>query len=218
MKNFKLFVVIILSASITACERFGINKKTKPDAENAERIAKPKGFNNQVVPYDLLALEDESFEYAEHEPRDGNIEENLHGKFYDEQASFYIVKEPENTIFKSEVSKITLYYLKDKLYQSKYELKKDITNQLINTYGNFKIQGFDEENREAIETIKIVVRNGRNWVLNPNLNNYELTWQLAERELKIRVNKSQEMSSIFYVESHLEYKKLYKVIAKSKET
>jgi hypothetical protein len=116
-----------------------------------------------------------------------DITDNLFGKFFCDRASFFIIKNPQNEVFESKATSIVLYYLDNELCQSKYILESDITTQLINELGNFKITGLDFRNRELLEVEKIVRKNSTGWTLNSKLDNYELRWIKGNKEIRYRV-------------------------------
>src|SRR5688572_1855006 len=81
---------------------------------------------------------------------------NLYGRFFRERAEFYIIENPNKTIYNRPVKSITLYFLDGTLAKTKYELEDDISDDLIHSYGNFTIQGYDTLTRRLVKSKRII--------------------------------------------------------------
>ena len=110
--------------------------------------------------------------------RQYELGKDLFGKFFQERAEFYIIENPNKTIYNHPVKSITLYFLDGKLSKTKYELDTDISDDLIHSYGTFTIKGYDSITRRLFKTEKIVDRVNNKKILNKNLVNYELKWEM----------------------------------------
>src|SRR6186997_2290926 len=104
--------------------------------------------------------------------RQYELGKDLFGKFFQERAEFYIIENPNKTIYNHPVKSITLYFLDGKLSKTKYELEADISDDLIHSYGTFTIKGYDSITRRVFKTEKIVERVNNKKILNKNLISY----------------------------------------------
>ena len=137
--------------------------------------------------------------------RQYELGKDLFGKFFQERAEFYIIEDPNKTIYNHPVKSITLYFLDGKLSKTKYELDADISDDLIHSYGTFTIKGYDSITRRLFKTEKIVARVNNKKTLNKNLINYELKWEMSSKFIYTRVDKSGPMVRYEYIESLKNY-------------
>ena len=137
--------------------------------------------------------------------RQYELGKDLFGKFFQERAEFYIIEDPNKTIYNHPVKSITLYFLDGKLSKTKYKLDADISDDLIHSYGTFTIKGYDSITRRLFKTEKIVDRVNNKKILNKNLISYELKWEMSSKFIYTRVDKSGPMVRYEYIESLKNY-------------
>jgi hypothetical protein len=136
----------------------------------------------------------------------------LYGRFFYERAEFFVIDNPTNTLHRSKVKSITLYYLDGQLSQTKYILDDNIVDRLIHNYGNFKIAGRDAHSREIISSQPIVHRTGTGWRLNDQLTRYELIWSVGNKQIKYGVDITSSKEPFTYWEQLKDYPKKFKTI------
>ena len=137
--------------------------------------------------------------------RQYELGKDLFGKFFQERAEFYIIENPNKTIYNHPVKSITLYFLDGKLSKTKYELDADISDDLIQSHGTFTIKGYDSITQNLFKTEKIVDRVNNKKILNKNLVNYELKWEKPTKFIHTRVDKSGPKRRYEYIESLKNY-------------
>ena len=140
------------------------------------------------------------------------VEENLYGTFFGDRAEFFIVNDPKNLIHGAKIKKVTFCYLDGELCQSRYVLETDISDKLIRTHGNFKIKGFDFKDRRVIADQNVMIDYGKGMELNHDLHNFELTWTLGDRHIKMRVNRHAVDQPFEYTEQLADYNLLFRSI------
>lgn len=151
---------------------------------------------------------------------DGNVDtlrsyalgNNLFGKFFRQRAEFYVIENPNKTLYSRPVKSITLYFLDGMLAKTKFELDDDISNDLIQSYGDFTIKGYDTLTRKMLQTEKVVQAMNEKKVLNKNLKNYQLKWDRQTKFIYARVDKSQPKKRFEYIESIKDYEERYKEV------
>lgn len=142
--------------------------------------------------------------------RNFELGKNLFGKFFKERAEFYVIENPNKTIYNHPVKSITLYFLDGTLAKTKYELDEDISDNLIASYGAFTIKGYDTLTRKLFKTEKILQVIDQRKVLNKNLINYELKWDMNSKFIYTRVDKSGPKKRFEYIEALRNYERRYK--------
>lgn len=142
--------------------------------------------------------------------RNYELGKNLFGKFFSARAEFYVIENPNKTIYNQPVKSITLYFLDGMLAKTKYELEEDISDDLIHSYGNFTIKGYDSLTRHLFKTEEILALKDHKRTLNKNLRNYELKWELDSKFIYTRVNKSAIKKRFEYIETLKEYESKFK--------
>jgi hypothetical protein len=144
--------------------------------------------------------------------RSYEVGKNLFGKFFKERAEFYVIENPNKTLYNQPVRSITLYFLDGTLAKTKYTLDEDISDNLIHSYGNFSIKGYDSVTRRLFKTEKIIQEIDHKKTLNKNLKNYQLKWDLDNKYVFVRVDKTSRKKTIEYIETlknfHSNYKKV----------
>lgn len=137
---------------------------------------------------------------------------DLFGKFFQQRAEFYIIENPNKTIYNHPVKSITLYFLDGTLSKTKYELDADISDDLIQSYGTFTIKGYDSITRSLFKREKILDKVNNKKILNKNLINYELKWELSSKFIFTRVDKSSQKARYEYIESLKNYDSTFREV------
>lgn len=195
---FLLFVLIIFSCKEEIKNSIVVeNKKTEKPIS--------RKLDNKEVPENRLTLQTTPVSMNDQD----HIEGNLYGAFHCNRAHYYIIKKPQNKIFSSKTNTITLYYLDSILYRTQYVLQDDITTQLLNELGSFRITGFDFKNRDIIASGSIISRTEKGIILNKALDNYELKWTFGSKEIRYRVNPESN-NRFVYQEREKNYEAKYK--------
>ena len=197
--------VFLFLIALTGCE-----KKTAPGSTEEEgegRIRMSATLNNREVPEGILTLG------SQPDPNlvpDGLVD-NLFGTFLCDRAEFYIIDEPQNELYDTKVETITLYYLDERLRQSKYLLTKDVVQVVIENFGSFRISGHDEENKAIIRDRKVMVKGDSGRVFNSALDNYEIKWDVGDKEIRYRVNRKARYKYV-YREMYKDYEQSFREI------
>ncbi|WP_276369793.1 hypothetical protein [Chryseolinea sp. H1M3-3] len=198
MKGVIIFLTGVLA--LASCERDEPKKEKNPDEEEikksekniAERFLRLDGTTDTLRGYELG--------------------KNLFGKFHKKRAEFYVIEHPNKTIYNRPVKCITLYFLDGTLAKTKYELEEDISDDLIHSYGNFTIKGYDTLTRTLLKSEKVIHSENQKKVLNKNLTNYELKWDRNTKFIYTRVDKSTTKKRFEYIEALKDYNSKYKRI------
>lgn len=168
----------------------------------------PNNLDKKNIPKQLLVLNTNPVSST----AEGDIKENLYGKFFYDRAEFYIIKNPKNKKHSSSIESITLVYLDDNLFKTKYSLSSNIVEELIEKYGVYEISGYDFDNRGLISTEKVMIEKNGAMMLNKKLDNYQLTWQLETKEIIYRVNSRLEEAIFEFTERRKDYKNRFRDI------
>jgi hypothetical protein len=142
--------------------------------------------------------------------RNYELGKNLFGRFFQQRAEFYIIENPNKTLYNKPVKTITLYFLDGTLAKTKYELDEDISDDLIHSYGTFTIKGYDTLTRALFKKEKIVTIKDHKKTLNKNLTNYELKWDLESKYIYTRVSKVGQWKKFEYIEALKQYSSKFK--------
>jgi hypothetical protein len=219
-RKLKSSLIAALAVSfLVACGQNGNGDSTK-EGKRKESQSR-SSLDQQKVPQELLTLARHSQEQemvAEGEGsllQDGLPKENLYGKFFNERAEFYIIEKPQNSLYRSKVNKLTLYYLDGQLSQTRYILAEDIVDDLLQIYGSFSITGHDAKNQALIRSRQIFTDTPNGRVLNKALDNYQISWQLEQQQIRYRVNKHERASRFNYLERVKAYKKTFSEIERA---
>jgi hypothetical protein len=205
-------LMAVISGLLFACEqKQGEPVNLRTEKGQKETFSK-SGLNQQEVPQELLTLAADTSTEEKQSTRTTIPKENLYGKFFDERAEFYIIKEPQNTIYQTKVKKLTLYYLDGELSQTRYILEDDIIHHLIKQHGTFGISGHDLKNQELIRSKQILINTPEGQVFNKALDNYQITWQIDQKLIRYRVNKNEPENQYNYLERIKDYKKTFSEI------
>jgi hypothetical protein len=195
-------VVIILTGvlALSSCERDEVKNEKNAEVEEIKKSEKniAEGFLRLDGQTDTL--------------RGYELGKNLFGKFHKKRAEFYVIERPNKTIYNRPVKCITLYFLDGTLAKTKYELEEDISDDLIHSYGNFTIKGYDTLTRNLLKSEKVVHSENQKKVLNKNLTNYELKWDRNTKFIYTRVDKSTAKKRFEYIEALKDYSTKYKRI------
>ena len=186
---------LLFCLALISCEKDSEKEEEQQDLDPAEIKKSEKNVSERFLRIDgtLDTL------------RQYELGKDLFGKFFQERAEFYIIENPNKTIYNHPVKSITLYFLDGKLSKTKYELDADISDDLIHSYGAFTIKGYDSITRRLFKTEKIVDRVNNKKILNKNLISYELKWEMSSKFIYTRVDKSGPMVRYEYIESLKNY-------------
>lgn len=92
-------------------------------------------------------------------------------------------------LFGSPVEQVTLYFIDSVLAKSSYRLESNISNRLINSLGKFSIKALNDSNSVMMKTAKVVTKENGWYRLNPDLNQYQLSWKRREYNIYMKVHK-----------------------------
>ncbi len=132
------------------------------------------------------------------------LEENLFGRFFNDRAEFFIVKNPKMSIYGSRVESQTFYYIDGILCKTKYRLAQNIAPQLINAFGKFKILGRDSLNTSVLKNEKVLIGEKTKHI-NTSLTNYEMTWVRGDKYFVLYVNETYGNNYFELTEKLLDY-------------
>jgi len=199
--------IVVLFLFFISCQTNDKDESNVSEDKIKQKQKQKKTLNNEEVPFLALSIDANPVEMKDIEEE---LQGNSFGKFFHKNAEFFIIDNPKNRVYNSKVSSIRLYYLYEKLCQTKYFLEEDITNRLINKFGQFKITGFDFDNRDEIENGKIVSKINGEWRLREEFTNYRLSWEIGDKEILLRVNKYDPGEPYVYIERVADYKDLFR--------
>lgn len=135
-------------------------------------------------------------------------ERQLHGKFFQDRAWFYVVEKPELYISNTEVTELTLYFIDGVLCKKKYLLTEDISSALMKSYGGFKFKSLNHRTRDITKKEKIVMKTAKGNQLNEKLERFEMKWDADETLIRYHLSKDSLQSTIFLEEELSSYKYL----------
>lgn len=185
--------IAIGMVSIVSCEK-------KTGEANSVLIEKPVQKSEKNISERFLRIDGRTDTLRNYE-----LGKNLFGRFFKQRAEFYIIENPNKTLYNKPVKSITLYFLDGALAKTKYELNEDISDDLIQSYGTCTIKGYDTLTRGLFKREKIILVQDRKKVLNKNLKNYELKWDLESKFVYTRVDKSPGKNRFEYIETLKHY-------------
>jgi len=194
----KINAIIILLATCGSCRME--EQQAKVDAEVKEVKKSEKNIPERFLRIDGTVDTLRSYELGNH----------LFGKFFRQRAEFYVIENPNKTLYNHPVRSITLYFLDGMLAKTKFDLENDISDDLINSYGAFTIKGYDTITRKLLKTEKVVEARQDKKVLNKNLINYQLKWDRGTKFIYARVDKSRLKRRFEYIEAIKDYNEKYK--------
>ena len=198
---------LLLTLALTSCND---SKDERRILKNSTSRPVLRKLDNSTVPNELLTLKNES---SNHHSGD-SLRGNLYGRFFCDRAEFYTIDNPQNEIYSQRPATIVLYYLDGELCQTKYELKENIADKLFNELGRCRIVGFDTKNKQIISANGMRVDSPSGLRFNPDLDNYELTWNIGDKQIKYRVEKTKDESKFIYKEKLKNYEREFNIIAK----
>ena len=107
---------LLFCLALISCEKDSEKEEEQQDLDPAEIKKSEKNVSERFLRIDgtLDTL------------RQYELGKDLFGKFFQERAEFYIIEDPNKTIYNHPVKSITLYFLDGKLSKTKYELDADI--------------------------------------------------------------------------------------------
>lgn len=193
-----IFIGAILMVS---CEQEVTTKEKKsPEAPEVKKSEKN-------IPERFLRLDGQQDTLRNYE-----LGKNLFGKFFQKRAEFYVIENPNKTLYNHPVKSITLYFLDGTLSKTKFELNDDISNDLIRSYGPCTIKGYDTVTRKLLKSEKILMVNNQEKIINEKLINFELKWDRNTKYIYARVDKSGPKRRFEYIEALKDYARKYKQI------
>ena len=92
-------------------------------------------------------------------------------------------------LFGSPVKQVTLYFIDSVLAKSSYRLENNISNRLINSLGKFSIKALNDSNSFKMKTEKVVTKENGWYRLNPELDQYQLSWKRREYNIYMKVHR-----------------------------
>ena len=199
----RIILLAICVALVVSCEK-------EPDKEAAQGPNHEITRSEKNVSERFLRIDGTLDTLRQYE-----LGKDLFGKFFQERVEFYIIENPNKTIYNHPVKSITLYFLDGKLSKTKYELDADISDNLIYSYGSFTIKGYDSITRRLFKTEKIINRVNNKKILNKNLINYELKWEMSSKFIYTRVDKSRPKPRFEYIESVKNYDAKFKGVERA---
>ena len=138
------------------------------------------------------------------------LKEHLFSEFFNGRAEFYVVNSPDKYLYGKKVDKMVLYYLDHYLARSKYELKQDITEDLIRQHGAFRIVGLDDKNREVVKELRQSHGQRTFQILHHELDNVQLSWRQAERHMLWTIRRQEGQARYTFIEEIPQYKRVFK--------
>jgi hypothetical protein len=173
---------------------------SRPAAEMAERDKLPPAQVVKMAPATSVRPDSVKLDsFSEEE-----LEKNLFGRFFNDRAEFFVIKEPNMKILGSSVRAMTLYYIDGVLCKTKYELVENIAPQLINAYGKFSIMGRDSINSNLLRHEAVLVGDKAKH-LNPGLDNYNMVWNRNDKYFIFHADETYGHHYFELVEKMLDY-------------
>lgn len=194
----KSVYLLLILAVLSSCQK----EQTAPEEKPAAEVIKKHEKN---VPERFLRIDGKTDTLRSYE-----LGKHLFGKFFSKRAEFYVIEKPNKTIYGHPVNSITLYFLDGTLAKTKYALDEDISDNLIQSYGNFTIKGYNSVTQRLCKTQKVITVVDRQKSLNKDLNNFELKWELADKFIFARVDKTGTKKRFEYIESLKNFQRKYK--------
>lgn len=189
------WIAVLFIYSILVCCQYEPKDEKQPARANPGERKNEKNVSERFLRID--GSQDTLRQYE--------LGKNLFGKFFQQRAEFYIIENPNKTIYNHPVKSITLYFLDGTLSKTKYELEADISDDLIQSYGAFTIKGYDSITRMLFRQEKVIANVNNKKVLNKNLINYELKWEMTSKFIYTRVDRSKPKARYEYIESLKNY-------------
>ena len=196
----KLAGILVCFLALISCERKLVQEKEIVEQHEIEK--RQKNISERFLRIDGQTDTLRSYELGR----------ELYGKFFQERAEFYIIENPNKTIYSRPVKSITLYFLDGMLAKTKYELDEDISDELIKSYGNFTVRGYDTLTRRLVKSKRIIDVIDNKKTLNKSLTNYQLRWNLDSKFVYARVDKSGPRKRFEYIESLKDYETKYRSV------
>ncbi|MCE2935865.1 MAG: hypothetical protein ACK5V5_04710 [Cyclobacteriaceae bacterium] len=205
MTRFLLIWIAVLLLSLGSCSR---RQGTQRDVGSIQTEQNQIGPN---VPSGLLVVDTAVGNTAEHRQLD-LLEEHLFGRFFNDRAEFYVIKNPENKLFSSGVQSITMYYIDGVLGKTKYILTSSISADLISNYGNFRIAGLDSINKKLVRNRNILQSQSTIPLLDQRLNHFEMSWQKKDKIFLYRELRNDSARQFVFIEKLNDYDKRLRAV------
>jgi hypothetical protein len=194
----KILPLVLCLSVLNSCEK-ELPREETPAVEVIEKK------HEKNIPERLLRIDGKTDTLRSYELR-----KHLFGEFFRKRAEFYVIENPNKTIYSHPVKSITLYFIDGTLAKTKYTLEEDISDNLIYSYGNFTIKGYDSVTQRLCKAKGVVTVVDHKKILNKNLNNFELKWELPEKFIYTRVDKTGPKKRFEYIESAKDFQRRYK--------
>ena len=198
MKEGLLLLVLVLG-----CQ----TRKETRDHEISKPASKEPSLSYQEEGYDSLPLSSNFTDLTLVGAR--NV-----GEFFDHRLVFYKVNQPGITICGSKVNALVLYFIDSALVRLRYEVDRNVSNQLLDSLGVSRFKPLDSLSKHLLGKRRVYNKIKRQ--LDNRLSNYELVWRKGNAVNRFRVTHSPVDSLghfLFYTEM-----KGYKKKARELET
>lgn len=189
-----LMVIAVLGCGVDSGANGKIAMKGQADSEGNKIAAKDLLYEDLITLHEL-SISDQGAE-------ERISPEDLFGKFYDERATFYVITDPGLFIGDAPVSRLTLFFVDDELMKKKYELEKDIHQDLIRIYRNFSFVPLNANSRQLADTETPVVKEQK--TINPLFDHYRLIWRMEFSHILYE----SERGLFTFIEQHPDYSAL----------
>jgi hypothetical protein len=189
---------------LVSCQTTVLDLSMEHDALSSERKI------SASQPYTVPTLAHSTFENEW-----GNDDETLFGKFFNDRIAFHIIENPDLQIQGVSVDKLTLYFIDDVLCKKKYELKSNISNQLMNQFGSFKFKALNHDTKEFAVNNGVVIYYSDGKEINPALTHFQMKWLSNDKTIIFRHQKDSMMEENYYTEELPEFLKRYRLVDNS---
>ncbi len=107
------------------------------------------------------------------------------GEFFDHRLVFYKVNRPGINICGSKVNALVLYFIDSTLVRLRYEVDRNVSNQLLDSLGLSRFKPLDSLSKHLLGKRKVYNKIKRQ--LDSRLSNYELVWRKGNAVTRFRV-------------------------------
>ena len=190
-------IAVVIGTYVAGCENnnAGSDNSASPSASDAVKSQKSSGV--KVVTEDFFS------------DKNNLTEEDLFTTFFGDRAELVVVDNPNNQIFGASIEKIILFYIDGKLCQTKYILRNDIADTLVNKFEKVNAVGLDEDNKRIIESGNWLTYTNNQYLVSDKLTHFQLMWELPDKQITLRVDNAKVVEGIEYIETLPSYEKFY---------
>ena len=189
-------LLLITLAFLSSCNNL-------KDAQSHEESS---GLNSSLSKseqnWDKVEIETEKAEFTSND-------ENLFGKFYNDHIEFHIIDDPDIQLYSAQVSKITLYYIDSILCRKKYELDREISDELAQSYGKLSYKSLNQETDSLAMQMGIVLKSEYGYRFNPYLKKYQLKWKVDDKVVYFQHLEDSLGANDYYIEELKDYRRLF---------